>query len=279
MKKTIISLLGMLLSSQFLFAQTYERGTSWWLPKNNSPIGAEIDYLFDMIMWITCVGFILAFAVLIWFMIKYRAKEGGKAIYSHGNSTAEIIWTVSPTIILIVIFILSDSVWQKVRTTEASPDAEIIEVQAQQFQWNVRYPGPDGKFGAIDFRQVTTDNIMGIDSSDVNGKDDLVFINQMTIPVGKQIELRLTTKDVIQSLFLPEYRLKTDILPGNHHRMIFSALLPAQTEIACAELCGLGHYRMRGYLNAIPQDEYDKWKKDEYAKITAAASDSTIASL
>lgn len=279
MKKALFSTLGMLFSAQAIFAQTYERGTSWWLPKNNSPVGAEIDFLFDVILWITCVGFVLASAVMLYAMYKYRAKEGGKAVYSHGNSTAEIIWTVAPTIILIVIFILSDAVWQNIRTTDAGPDAEVIEVQAQQFQWNVRYPGPDGKFGKVDFRQVTTDNVYGIDQNDPAGKDDLVSINQLTIPVGKQIELRLTTKDVIQSIFLPEYRLKTDILPGNSHRMIFSALLPAETEIACAELCGLGHYRMKGQLHAITQDDYNKWKSDEYAKITASLNDTTMASM
>lgn len=278
MKKALYSTLGMLFSAQTIFAQTYERGTSWWLPKNNSPIGAEIDFLFDVILWITCVGFVLASAVMLYAMYKYRAKEGGKAVYSHGNSTAEIIWTVAPTIILIVIFILSDAVWHKVRTTESGPDAEVIEIQAQQFQWNVRYPGPDGIFGKVDFKQVTTDNVFGLDQNDPAGKDDYVTINDLTIPVGKQIELRLTTKDVIQSIFLPEYRLKTDILPGNHHRMIFSALLPAETEIACAELCGLGHFRMKGKVHALPQEDYNKWKSDEYAKITASLNDTTMAS-
>lgn len=279
MKKAWITVLGLFITVPSLLAQTYERGTSWWLPKNNSVIGVEIDFLFDVILWITCVGFVLASVLMLYFMYKYRAKEGGKAVYSQGNSTAEIIWTVTPTILLIVLFIISDSVWQKVRTTEPEPDAEVIEVQAQQFQWNVRYPGPDGKFGKIDLTQVTTDNVFGIDQNDPNGKDDLVFINDMHIPVGKQVELRLTTKDVIQSIFLPEYRLKTDILPGNHHRMIFSALLPAETEIACAELCGLGHYRMRGKLHALAQSDYEKWKSDEYQKITTSLSDTTMASL
>src|SRR3989344_647526 len=219
----------------------------WWLPENISTYGSEIDKLFYIILWITGAIFVGVQAALLFFLFRYRAQDGVKAFYVHGNNRLEVIWTVTPAIILVFLTIWSQKIWSEVKS-QIPAGAIPIEIQAEQFAWNIRYPGPDGKFGT---------------------QDDVKTINQLHIPVGKPVRARLTSigKDgkhpVIHSFFLPEFRLKQDAVPGMAIDVWFEATRTGQYEIACAEFCGLGHYRMRGFLAIHSPEGFEAWLKEQ----------------
>ncbi len=220
----------------------------WWLPPNiSTDYGPKIDHLFYLILLITSVIFVGVQGALVFFLFRYRARDGVKATYTHGNNRLEVIWTVTPAIILIFLTIWSQKVWSEIKGP--APAAAIpIEIQAEQFAWNVRYPGPDGKFGT---------------------PDDIKTINQLHIPVGKPVRVRLTSigKDgkhpVIHSFFLPEFRLRQDVVPGMAIDVWFEATRTGQYEIACSQFCGLGHYRMRGFLAIHSQEGFEAWLKEQ----------------
>ena len=132
----------------------------------------------------------------------------------------------------------------------------------EQFAWNMQYPGRDGKFGRTDIRLVSADNPLGLDRADPNAKDDITTINQLNIPVGRPILVHLTSKDVIHSFGLYEMRIKQDAIPGMEIPVWFVPTRAGDYEITCSQLCGLGHYRMRGFITVQSQSDFDKWLAD-----------------
>ncbi len=218
----------------------------WWLPERISTIGGDIDALFYIILLITGAIFVGVQGTLIAFLFKYRAKPGAKAYYVHGNDRLEIIWTLIPAVILVLLMIWSQKVWSHVKAGTPN-EAFPIEIHAEQFAWNVQYAGKDSKFGTA---------------------DDIKTVNQLHIPVGKPVRVRLTSigKDgkhpVIHSFFLPEVRLKQDVVPGMVTEVWFEATRTGKFEIACAEFCGLGHYRMRGFLSIHSTEGFEAWLKE-----------------
>jgi cytochrome c oxidase subunit II len=208
-----------------------------WLPEDVSTFGREIDSLFYLIYYITAVTFILVTVLMVVFLIMYRHKEGRRAVYSHGNTTLEIIWTIVPAAILIVLSFMSVSTWAKVKRHVPESDFEL-HVAAKQFNWEVVYPGSDGK---------------------LNTEDDVKFDNDLHVPVNKVVRVHLTSKDVIHSFFLPSLRLKQDAVPGRTILVWFEATKPGKYELPCAELCGFGHSGMKGWLYVHTPEEYAKW--------------------
>lgn len=213
-----------------------------WLPENVSTYGGEVDYLFYLIYYITGAVFILVTVAMIAFLVMYRRKEGRRAIYSHGNTTLEIIWTVVPAIILIVLSFMSQATWAKIKSY-VPPSDLVVQVTAKQFNWEIVYPGPDGKFGTA---------------------DDLNLENQLHVPVGKPVHVILKSKDVIHSFFLPHLRLKQDTVPGRDIVAWFEATKPGQYEMPCAELCGFGHSGMKGWLYVHTPEDYAMWVKEKW---------------
>src|SRR4030095_195214 len=197
-----------------------------WLPEDVSTYGHEIDSLFYLIYYITAVTFILVTVLMVVFLAMYRDKGDRRATYSHGNTALEIIWTIIPAAILIVLAFMSVSSWAKVKRHVPDTDFEL-GVAAKQFNWEVSDPGPDGKLG--------TD-------------DDVKFDNDLHVPVNKPIRLQLTSKDVIHSFFMPNMRFKQDTVPGRQITAWFEAIKPGKYEIPCAELCGFGHSGMKGWV-------------------------------
>lgn len=208
-----------------------------WLPEDVSSYGHEIDSLFYLIYYITAVTFILVTVLMVAFLIMYRDKAGRRATYSHGNTALEIIWTIIPAAILIVLAFMSVSSWAKIKRHVPDTDFEL-GIAAKQFNWEVSYPGPDGKLG--------TD-------------DDVKFDNDLHVPVNKPIRLQLTSKDVIHSLFIPHMRFKQDAVPGRQITAWFDAIKPGKYEIPCAELCGFGHSGMKGWVFVHTPEDYKKW--------------------
>ena len=214
-----------------------------WLPEDVSTFGGEIDSLFYLIYYITAATFILVTVLMVVFLVMYRERPGRRATYTHGNTSLEIIWTIIPAAILIVLSFMSVSTWAKVK--QHAPDSDFeLQVAAKQFNWDVVYPGADGKFG--------TD-------------DDVKFDNDLHVPVNKVVRVQLSSKDVIHSFFLPNLRLKQDAVPGRTILVWFEATKPGKYEIPCAELCGFAHSGMKGWLYVHTPEEYAKWAGEPLA--------------
>ena len=212
-------------------------GVHVWLPPAITTTAPLIDHLFYGILVLTGVVFVGVQATLVYFLIRYRHRPEHAAHYTHGNTLIEVIWTVIPALFLVALAVNNQQVWAKVRGTPPKPDVEI-EITAEQFAWNIRYAGADGV---------------------LNTADDIMTINQMHVPLQKNILFHIKSKDVIHSFFVPQFRLKQDAVPGFTGHLWVSATTPGNFEIACAELCGLGHYRMRGFLTVEPQESFEAW--------------------
>jgi len=211
-----------------------------WLPETVSTYGPEIDRLFYLIYYVTGAVFFGVQITLLIFLWNYRHRPGRKATYTHGNTTLEIIWTVVPAIILVIQAFMSRSVWAEIKG-RIPPTDMLIQVTAKQFNWEVAYPGPDGKLG--------TD-------------DDVTMDNDVHVPVGKTVRVELKSRDVIHSFFVPQLRYKQDAVPGRDIPIWFKVTKPGKYEIPCAELCGFGHSGMRGWLYVHTPEEYETWAKE-----------------
>lgn len=213
-----------------------------YLPENISTYGGEIDFLFYVIYWITGVAFLLVAGAMIAFLVMYRQREGRRARYVHGNTALEIIWTVGTALIVVALGIMSQPLWAKIKQ-EVPPSDVQVRVTGKQFNWEILYPGPDGKFET---------------------SDDLQMDNELHVPVDRVVQVFLTSKDVIHSFFLPNLRLKQDALPGRVIEAWFEATKTGTYEIPCAELCGFGHSGMLGHLTVHSAAEYQKWFKEQW---------------
>jgi cytochrome c oxidase subunit 2 len=214
----------------------------WWLPENVSTYGADVDRLFYLIFYITGAAWILVQTLMIVFLFQYRHREGRRAKYTHGNTTLEIMWTIAPALILIMIGFMSKATWDVIRHTHP-PTTNVVEITAKQFNWEVLYPGPDGKF--------QTD-------------DDKMIENDLHVPVNQVVRVRLKSKDVIHSFFVPQFRLKQDAVPGRTIEVWFEATKPGTYELPCAELCGFGHSGMLGHVTVQTAEEFQAWTKEQW---------------
>jgi cytochrome c oxidase subunit 2 len=157
---------------------------------------------------------------------------------------------------------------RRVTNFPAGNDAVIVRVTAHQFAWEVQYPGADGKFGRTDQKLVSADNLIGLDRKDPDAKDDIVTSNQLNLPVDRPVLVHLSSQDVIHSFGLYEMRVKQDVIPGLDIPAWFIPTRTGEYEITCSQLCGLGHYRMRGFVNVQSTADYDKWMADQVKALT-----------
>jgi len=253
-----------LVSTYFFLAKT------WWLPVPASAAAAGIDHHFAVsfvLMGTVFVAAQLALGVLVW---KYR--EGGsasKVAYSHGNATLEVVWTVLTAVLFVGMNLMSSSIWASERFRAAEANAVHVEVTGMQFAWYFRYPGPDGKFGVtkpeLEDASAGGEAALGLDPKDPASKDDVVS-GIMVVPVNREVEVILRSHDVIHSFFVPAMRFKQDAVPGLDIHMHFTPIETGDFEIACAELCGLGHYKMHGILRVVSPEDFDKWLADREAE-------------
>ena len=243
--------------------------TKWTFPAVASEHGAAIDTQFYITWTVVAISFFLSQMALGYFVWRYSAtgNRNERATYTHGNARVEMFFTVLTAIIFVTLAVLGQRVWIGVHLHAAASDAVNIEVTAQQFLWNFRYPGPDGKLGNTkpelyndeDNSPTARPGPLGIDPSDPAGKDDLVSVGTLVVPVNREINLTLRSKDVTHSLFIPAMRFKQDTVPGLKISLHFKPVKEGRYEIACAELCGLGHHTMRAFLEVKSQAEYEKW--------------------
>jgi cytochrome c oxidase subunit 2 len=221
-----------------------------WLPEDISTFGPGIDRLFYLIYYITGGAFVLVTVLLVAFIVIYRHREGRRATYTHGHTGLEIAWTIVPALILVMLGLLSKGQWDLIKENPPPSDTQV-RVTAKQFNWEVLYPGPDGKFETADDYQVD---------------------NDLHVPVNKVVRVLLRSKDVIHSFFVPQLRLKQDALPGREIIVWFQATKPGRYEIPCAELCGFGHSGMKGTLIVHDAAGYDAWIKEQWAPKTAGTA-------
>lgn len=215
-----------------------------WLPENVSTYGVEIDRLFYFIYYLTGVTFVGVQVTLLVFLFRYRAKDDGRrATYTHGNTTLEIIWTAIPSVILAGLALAGSTTWANIKARQP-PTNFVLEVTAKQFNWEVRYPGLDGTLGTA---------------------DDYVVDNDFHVPVNKVVRIRLKSKDVIHSFFVPQFRLKQDAVPGREIPVWFEATKVGKYEVPCAELCGFGHSGMKGWLYVDSPEDYAAWAAEKKA--------------
>jgi len=211
----------------------------WWFPSNASSVGGGVDSLFYVILYITGAVFVLVEATLIVFLVRYRRRGDRKAAYIEGSTKAEIIWTTIPAIILVSLALASQPLWSKIKNADRFPtDAHRLGIEAKQFEWHMTYPGPDGKLGSDD---------------DFMKKDELHLV------VNRDYVIDLTARDVVHSFFVPAFRIKQDAVPGLHIYVWIKPTSAGTFELACSELCGLGHYRMRGVVYVQQPKDYAAW--------------------
>lgn len=260
--------------------------------------GIALDDMFFITLVFTGIVFVLTHIALFWFAYKYRWSENRKAEFISHDNRLEIIWTAIPAIVMTFLVVRGLNAWNTVMA-DIGPDEDAIEIEAtgQQFNWIIRYPGPDGKLGARNYKLTTATNQLGQDYTDPKNWDDVVVGQELYLPVGKKVRVRILAKDVLHNFFLPQFRVKMDAVPGLPTYFVFTPIKttsdyrnelrkyeeynepfdPAdptgpkrwekfEYELACAELCGKGHYSMRRILKVVSQEEYDEWyrKQESY---------------
>jgi cytochrome c oxidase subunit 2 len=224
-----------------------------------------VDQQYFLTLCVTGTVFILSQLGLAYAIWRFRDR-GQQAHFTRGNNTLEMIWTTATIILFLGLGLMGRKAWAEVRFTPAEPDAVRVEVTTNQFVFNFRYPGPDGKFGRLDPKQISasTSNPLGLDENDPAGKDDIVMPT-LTVPVNRQVELLIRSQDVIHNFYVRELRLQQDSVPGMIIPIHFTANQTGHYEIMCTQLCGLGHYRMRSFLDVVSEADYQNFLKQQQA--------------
>jgi cytochrome c oxidase subunit 2 len=242
-----------------------------YLPTNASAHGPNLDYMTNLVHWLMLILFVGWGAYFLFVLFRFRAGRNPQAdhvgVKSHYSTYAEVGVAVVEAIILFAFAIPAWASW----VTPHDAEAEVVNVRVvgEQFAWNIHYPGPDGMFGGGSLDLISPTNPLGLDPDDPMGQDDVTALNTLRLPVDRPATIFLSSKDVIHSFGLPVMRVKQDAIPGMEVPVHFTPIKTngdEQWEIACAQLCGLGHYRMRGFLEILPQGEFDQWMADEVAK-------------
>ena len=244
----------------------------WWFPEAISEHAPALDRQFMITIVVVGISFAAAQIALGWAVWKFRdtGKPGDRAVYSHGSNRLEVIWTVITAVVFIALAVMGQSVWASLRLHDAPPGSYTVEVVSQQFQWNFHYAGADNKFGRTDPSLIDDGalNFIGLDPGDAAGTDDAVTA-ALAIPVNRPVELRLRSKDVIHSFWVPQLRFKQDLVPGMEIKVNFTANKVGKYELACAELCGQLHFKMKSYMLVLPDDELNSLKALPQAQFQA----------
>jgi cytochrome c oxidase subunit 2 len=217
-----------------------------WLPLGASSFSGDVDGVFRLILYVVGAWFILVEALILFFVIRYRRRRAGQAVYVTGETAYQLAWILIPGLIVLLLDLGIDAsgarAWGKIK--EQTPAAAFkARVTAERFAWLFTYPGPDRRFGT---------------------EDDLWEVGTLHVPVGQPVELEMNSMDVIHSFAVPNFRLRQDILPGRTIKAWFEATQPGSYEIECTELCGAEHYKMQGKVIALDAKEYERWSREHW---------------
>jgi cytochrome c oxidase subunit 2 len=241
-------------------------GTGTWMPELASRHGAGIDAMLQYLLVSVGALFLAGYLALAWLVWQGARRTKIGARMASRKTELVLSGALGLSMALIAeggVLAIGIPVWAEYFAASPTADAVSIDVTAQQFMWNVRYPGPDGVFGRTNPRLIDdASNAIGLDKADPAALDDILTLNEITVPVNRTVHIRLRSKDVIHSFFLPHFRVKQDAVPGMTPEVIFVPTRTGTFEIACAELCGLAHYRMQGTFRVVPQAEFQVWLGD-----------------
>jgi cytochrome c oxidase subunit II len=253
------------------------------LPESASDHGEYVDSMIWITLIITGIVFVVTQVLLFWFAFKYQEKEGQKAFYFPHNNRLEVIWTVIPAITLTILVGFGLYYWFQI-TGEAPANSQVIEVTGSQFKWEFRYPGKDNKLGRKYYKNINeaASNPLGQIWSDPDNHDDIYASQEMHVVVGKPVKLEIFAKDVIHDVGLAHFRLKMDAVPGTPTTMWFTPKYTTRQmrekygqdfnyEISCDQMCGAGHYTMRGTIIVESQAEYNAWLAQQTPKYQETA--------
>jgi cytochrome c oxidase subunit 2 len=278
----------------------------WWCnelfyPKTVLPYGSASSQgeKIDTMMWITIiitgVVFFITQILLFWFSFRYQESDKRKAYYFANNNKLELVWTGVPAITLTILVVFGLKYWFKF-TADAPKNAQLIEITGHQFGWEIRYPGKDGILGRKNYKltDAAKNNSLGVDWADAASHDDIHVPTTMHVVVNKPVKLVINSQDVIHDVGLPQFRLKMDAVPGTPTTMWFTPIVTTKEmakrtknpdfvyEISCDQMCGKGHFTMRGVIVVETEKEYREWmikQRPEYIKakqfITSASTDSS----
>ena len=233
----------------------------WWFPTLASVHGADMDSVFMWVLIVSGIAFVGTQGMLGYFVMRYGTNGKEKAGYWHDNPKAEFFLLTGTAIILVILVFMGQRIWLSFFFGDEPKDAVELNITAQQFLWTFHDPGPDGKFGRTDLMMISSTNQIGLDEDDPAAKDDVVSA-EMHLIANKPATVNLRSKDVIHSFFLPNQRVKQDAVPGLAVRISFTPTTAGKYEIACAELCGMNHYKMRAFLVVdATEKEFTDWQK------------------
>ncbi len=272
------------------------------LPPAASVHGAKIDDLWDANIYLITFVFLVTNFFLFWFAYKYRGNSKSKATYITHNNKLEMAWTIIPAIALAFIVIFGLKYWNEIMTDASEPNRVVVELYAKQFDWTARYAGKDGKLGETDYRQIDGGNAVGMDTLDKVGNDDILVKNEFHIPVNREIELNMRSRDVIHSAYLPHFRAQMNCVPGmittfkftptkttaemkkdpyvvkmmagiNKQRAKFGKE-PVEFDylLLCNKICGASHYNMQMNVIVDTEADYNAWIAKQKTFKTAVAS-------
>ncbi len=265
----------LIIGLAIFFWYSYTRFSQYTLPVA-SVHGVLMDRLFWITTVVTGIVFITTQTLLFFFSHKYRFQQKKKATYHTGNLTLEIFWTIIPTLVLTVLMFFGLKLWNTITQPpkESIKNTTVIEIVGQQFSWKARYPGKSKKLGAYDYRLIDPVNELGIDFNDENSFDNFVS-NVLYLPKGKPVLFKIRSKDVLHSVYLPHFRVKMDAVPGMPTRFWFIPNKSTEDmreslqnknfnfELACAEICGRGHFSMKMIVKVLEPEAYETWVQSQ----------------
>jgi cytochrome c oxidase subunit II len=247
-----------------------------FMPENASAHGPRLDQLTAWVHWLMLILFIGWGAYFVYVLFRFRAGAHPKAVHAGAKGkTAKMIEIGVAGVEAVLLIAFAVPTWSKWITPPKDSDNPLrVRVVAEQFAWNIHYPGGDDIFGRTDVTLVDASNPLGIDLRDPNAKDDIITVNQLHLEVNRPVAIALSSKDVIHSFGLPQMRVKQDAIPGQEIPVYFTPVKTSgrkRWEINCAQLCGLGHYRMRGFYHVHEKAAFETWLQQN-APVAAASA-------
>lgn len=241
------------------------------LPQAASEHGDEIDLLWDFNMIIIIAVFVLTNIVLFYFASKYYYKKGNKATFFAHSTKLELIWTIIPAIVLSVIIIYGLRTWHHVTQPVNDKDAVVVELYAKQFDWTARYAGKDGKLGTSNYKLITAENPLALDTTDAASADDILVKSEFHVPLGKTVSFKFRSRDVIHSAYMPHFRAQMNCVPGMETTFHFKPTITTAEMrkkmnnekfdfiLLCNKICGASHFNMQMNIIVETEEEYNAW--------------------
>lgn len=237
-----------------------------------------VDFTVDLTFWVTGGVFVAINLFMAYCVIKFRYKKGARATYEPENKRLEIWLTAITTVGVVAMLTPGLVVWNQF--VSVPEDAHVVEAVGQQWHWTFRYPGVDGKLGEVDAERISSENPFGIDPEDPNSQDDVVVYNpEAHVPLDRPVKFLLRSKDVLHNFTVAQFRVKMDLVPGMNTFMWLTPTRTGRFELLCEELCGVGHFAMRGAVVVDEQEDFDSWLAQQptfAAQNARAKGDATI---